>query len=162
VTCRQTIPRNNQTGFTYLVVLFGIVLIGLSLAGTATIWSTVAKRKQEQELLWVGAQFRLAIQRYYLQGPGGVQMYPRSLDELLEDHRWPEARRHLRKMYADPLTGQVDWQLATTPDGQIVGVYSPSMAAPLKRAGFSGADFQFSEAKTYADWQFVYLPQLVD
>jgi type II secretory pathway pseudopilin PulG len=162
VTYRQTIQRDNQLGFTYLVVLFGIVLIGLSLAGTATMWSTAAKREHERELLWVGAQFRLAIQRYYLEGPGGVQMYPGSLNELLEDRRWPEARRHLRKIYTDPLTGRVDWQLVTTPDGQVLGVHSPSTAVPLKRAGFSAVDFQFSDAKTYADWRFVYLPQLVD
>lgn len=162
MTRRQTIPRGNQTGFTYLAVLFGIVLIGMGLAGTATLWSTAARRMREQELLWVGSQFRLAIQRYYLEGPGGVRTYPRSLDELLEDHRWPEARRHLRKMYADPLTGQIDWQLVTTPDGHILGVYSPSMSTPLKRTGFAEVNSSFEEAETYADWRFFYLPQLVN
>ena len=160
MTCPLTRLRDNQRGFTYLVVLFGIVLIGLALAGTATVWTTAGKRTREQELLWVGGQFRLAIQRYYLQGPAGIHLYPRSLDELLEDHRWPVARKHLRRMYADPLTGQVDWQLVTTPDGQILGVYSPSKAAPLKRAGFATANALFSEAEAYDDWRFVYLPQL--
>ena len=162
MTRRKTIPRRNQTGFTYLVVLFGVVLIGLALAGTATVWSTAAKRMREQELIWVGSQFRLAIQRYYLEGPGGVQTYPRSLDDLLADHRWPEARRHLRKMYADPLTGQVDWQLVTTPDGQILGVHSPSLSTPLKRNGFAKVNTSFAEADTYVDWRFVYLPQLAN
>ncbi len=64
---RQAIPPDSQRGFTYLVVLFAVALIGLALAGTATVWTTAAKRMREQELLWVGGQFRLAIQRYYLQ-----------------------------------------------------------------------------------------------
>jgi type II secretory pathway pseudopilin PulG len=162
VTRRKSTPCGNQTGFTYLVVLFGIVLIGLALAGTATLWTIAAKRMREQELLWVGSQFRLAIQRYYLEGPGGVQMYPRSLDDLLADHRWPEARRHLRRIYADPLTNQVDWQLVTTPDGQILGVHSPLVSTPLKRAGFAEVNASFAEAETYADWRFVYLPQLAN
>lgn len=159
---RQAIPPDSQRGFTYLVVLFAVALIGLALAGTATVWTTAAKRVREQELLWVGGQFRLAIQRYYLQGPGGVQMYPQSLEELLEDHRWPEPRHHLRRIYADPLTGQIDWQFVTTPTGQILGVYSPSTAIPLKRAGFSEEYAVFSEAENYSDWRFVYLPQLVN
>ena len=33
-----------QQGFTYLVVLFGIALIGLALAGAATLWTTAAAR----------------------------------------------------------------------------------------------------------------------
>ena len=124
------------------------------------MWTTAAKRVREQELLWVGGQFRLAVQRYYEQGPGGVKMYPRSLDELLEDRRWPKARRHLRRMYVDPVTGVVDWQPVLTPDGQILGVYSPSSAVPQKRAGFDDEYSTFAEAETYADWRFVYLPQL--
>lgn len=153
-------PRRSQQGFTYLVVLVCVVVIGLALAGTATVWTTAAKRSREQELLWVGSQFRLALQRYYELGPGGAKMYPHSLDELLEDRRWPKPRRHLRRMYADPITGFVDWQPVMTPDGQILGVNSPSDGVPLKRAGFDDTYEAFSEAKTYADWRFVYLPQI--
>jgi type II secretory pathway pseudopilin PulG len=142
------------------VILFGIALIGLALAGAATVWTVAAARMREQELIWVGGQFRLAIQRYYLHSPGGVHRYPLSLDELLEDNRWPVAQRHLRRMYADPVTGQIDWQLVTTPDGQIIGVASPSAARPIKRAGFAEAESQFADAETYADWRFVYLPEL--
>jgi type II secretory pathway pseudopilin PulG len=152
--------RRSQQGFTYLMVLVCVVAIGIALTGTATVWTTAAKRDREQELLWVGNQFRLAVQRYYEQGPGGVKMYPHSLDELLEDRRWPEPHRHLRRMYADPITGSVDWQTVLTPDGQILGVASPSAAVPLKRAGFDDTYAPFAEAKSYADWRFVYLPEV--
>jgi len=151
-------PR--QRGITYLVVLFAVVLIGLALAGAAAVWSTSAARVREQELLWVGGQFRLALKRYYEQGPGGMPAYPMSLDQLLEDRRWPVARRHLRRMYVDPVTGVVDWQPILAPDGQIIGVYSPSTAVPIKRAGFDDEYASFAEAKSYADWRFVFLPQL--
>jgi type II secretory pathway pseudopilin PulG len=152
--------RYGQQGFTYLMVLVCVVAIGLALAGAATVWATSARREREQELLWVGGQYRLAIRRYYEQGPGGIRMYPRSLDELLEDRRWPQPRRHLRRMYVDPVTGTVDWQPVLTPDGQILGVFSPSEALPLKRAGFEDAYSDFAAAKSYADWRFVYLPEL--
>jgi type II secretory pathway pseudopilin PulG len=154
------VPRRSQQGFTYLMVLVCVVVIGLSLAGAATVWTTAARRDREQELLWVGSQFRLAVKRYYEAGPGGVKMYPRSLDDLLEDRRWPEPRRHLRRMYADPITGLVDWQPVLTPDGQILGVNSPATGEPLKHAGFDDAYRSFAEAKSYADWRFVYLPQI--
>lgn len=152
-------PRRQQ-GFTYLVVLFVVALLGLGLAGAAALWSTSAARVREQELLWVGGQFRLALKRYYEQGPDGMAMYPTSLDQLLEDRRWPVARRHLRRMYVDPLTGLVDWQPVLAPDGQIIGVYSPSTAAPIKRAGFDDEYASFAEAKSYSEWRFVFLPQL--
>lgn len=157
-------PRSSaarrQQGFTYVVVLFAVVLIGLALAAAASVWKTSAARAREQELLWVGSQFRLALKRYYEQGPSGIKLYPTSLDELIEDHRWPVVRRHLRRMYADPVTGLVDWQPVLAPGGQIIGVYSPSAAVPIKRAGFEDEDAAFEEARSYADWRFVYLPQL--
>jgi type II secretory pathway pseudopilin PulG len=149
-----------QRGFTYLGLLFAIVLIGLVLASAATVWTTAGKRERERQLLWVGGQYRLAIQRYYLNGPGGVRTYPRRLEDLLEDRRGPRVRRHLRRLYADPLTGQQDWQTVTTPDGQILGVFSPSAARPFKQAGFAPEDAFFSDSETYADWRFIYLPQL--
>ena len=152
------LPRHQQ-GFTYLGVLFAVALIGLALAGTATVWTTAGKRQREQQLLWVGSQYRLAIQRYYLHGPGGMRAYPRQLEDLLEDRRGPVVAHHLRRLYPDPLTGQDDWQLVKSPDGQILGVYSPSVDPPLKRAGFTEENRFFEEAETYADWRFVYLPQ---
>ena len=149
-----------ERGFTYLVVLLSVVVIGLSLAGAATVWTTAAKRDRERELLWVGGQFRLAVQRYYEQGPGGIRMYPRSLEDLLADDRWPEPRRHLRRIYPDPITGAVDWELVLTPDGQVLGVASPASGVPIKRAGFDDAYAEFAEARSYSDWRFVYLPQI--
>jgi type II secretory pathway pseudopilin PulG len=157
---RATHRPARQQGFTYLGLLFAVALLGLVLSTAATVWTTAGKRQRERELLWVGDQFRLAIRRYYLNGPGGIRVYPRKLDDLLDDRRGPVVKHHLRRIYLDPLTGQDDWQLVTSPDGQILGVYSPSLDVPLKKAGFSADDEFFDEAETYSDWRFLYLPQL--
>jgi type II secretory pathway pseudopilin PulG len=51
-------------GYAYLALLFAVVLIGAALGGTATVWHTMMQRERERQLLWVGNQYRLAIQRY--------------------------------------------------------------------------------------------------
>lgn len=143
-------------GFTFIGLLIWIAISGIALAAVGEIWSTAARRERETELLFVGAQFRDAIGRYYEQSSGAKQ-YPRALEDLLEDPRSPAVRRHLRKIYVDPITGKADWVLIKQGD-QILGVASASEEKPLKSANFSPADQAFAEAATYADWQFVYAP----
>jgi hypothetical protein len=48
--------------------------------------------------------------------------------------------------------------LVEAPGGGIMGVYSPSEAAPIKSANFRERDQALLEAKTYADWKFTYSP----
>jgi len=40
------------------------------------------------------------------------------LEELLEDPRFPNTVRHLRKPFADPMTGQAEWGLAKAPESR--------------------------------------------
>lgn len=142
-----------QAGFTYLGLLFAIVILGLTLSAVGVIWSTQARRDREAELLFVGDQFRQAIGRYY--SNGGV--FPRSLDNLLEDKRVPFPRRFLRRVYPDPMTGIADWQLVQAPDGAIMGVASSSQGKPIKVAGFRPVDATFENAQCYCDWKFTYV-----
>ncbi|HJV09936.1 MAG TPA: type II secretion system protein, partial [Burkholderiales bacterium] len=72
-------------GFTYLGVLFLAVIMAGGLAITGDVWHTATMREKEAELLFVGNQYRKAIQRYYLTGP--QRQYPRSLEDLLKDPR---------------------------------------------------------------------------
>jgi type II secretory pathway pseudopilin PulG len=134
-----------------------VMVMGLGLAATGTLWSHAAQRDKERELLFVGHQFRDAIASYYSRSPG-VNAYPKTLDELVEDRRFPQPLRHLRRIYADPLTGKAEWGLAKAPDGTIMGVYSLSEATPVKTGNFDNADAAFEDAKKYAEWQFVFLP----
>jgi len=67
-------------------------------------------------------------------------------------------QRYLRKIYRDPITGKVQWGLVEAPGGGIMGVYSLSRDAPIKKAGFAEQQEGFGEAGDYADWKFVYQP----
>ena len=152
--------RAQQRGFTYLALLFAIALHGAVLAAAGSVWSTAEKRERERELLFVGDQFRSAIAAYARGGPGIQGQLPRTLDDLLLDPRFPVNTRHLRRIFVDPITWKAEWGLVRTPDGNaIVGVYSLSDQAPLKKAHFEPADRAFEGAARYSDWKFVYKPQ---
>lgn len=143
-------------GFTYVGVLVAVALAGLALAGAGAVWSTLAQREREAELLFVGDQYRRAIASYFDTSPGPKE-YPRSLADLLEDRRSPAARRHLRKPFADPMAPQAEWGLVRIGD-RVQGVYSTSAATPIKRAGFAAVDESFAGASSYRDWRFVAIP----
>lgn len=144
-----------QSGFTYLTVLFVVAFMGLGLAKAGQVYRTTVLRDREAELLWVGKQYRLAIEGYY---KNRDMRYPGTLEDLLKDPREPSVRRYLRKRYPDPITGSEEWGLVKAPDGGIMGVYSLSQEQPVKVAGFTFADQAFEGAATYADWKFVYTP----
>lgn len=147
-----------QRGFTYLAVLFMVALMGLALTGIGTVWHTAAQREKERELLYVGKQFRRAVESYYESSPGALKKYPPSLDELLKDSRFPGIRRHLRRIYRDPVGGGSEWGIVKAPEGGIMGVHSLSTDTPLKKAGFREADKGLAGQQRYADWHFVYRP----
>jgi type II secretory pathway pseudopilin PulG len=147
-----------ECGFTYLGLLFFIAIIGVGLAGVGLVWHTAVKREREGELLFAGEQYRRAIKSYYDATPGAKQ-YPRSLEDLLLDPRFPNVRRHLRRIYPDPMTGGKDWELVSAPDGAILGVHSRSKAKPLKSAGFKPELAAFAQAETYAGWVFAFIPE---
>ena len=142
-----------QRGFTFIGLLVAVVVMGLMLTMVARVWSTTAQREREKQLLFVGHAYRAAIASYYAYG----HKFPSSLDELLKDERFPLPKRHLRRLYPDPVTGQTDWTLVLTSDGQgIMGVVSSSKVTPIKRAGFPFQDESFKGADCYCGWQFVY------
>ena len=145
--------RARQTGFTYLGLLFAIVILGITLSTVGVVWSTQIRRDREAELLFTGDQIRDAIGRY--RASGGL--YPQALTDLLEDKRFPVVRRYLRRIYVDPMTGSADWELITGPDGGILGVASRSTQKPIKVAGFSMTEAGFANAECYCDWRFVYV-----
>jgi len=147
--------RTQQRGFTYLTLLFLLPVLTGGFALLGEVWHTAAVRDKERELLFVGHQYRLAIERYYL---AGTQSYPRTLDDLLKDPRRLTTERYLRKRYLDPVTGKPEWGLVKAADGGIMGVYSLSESRPLKSANFRLRDQDFLESKTYSGWKFIYTP----
>ncbi len=145
-------------GFTYLSLLFIIIVMGLAAGGAAQVWSTSAKRDAEAELLFRGMQIRGAIGMYYEQSPG-AKAYPKTLEDLLKDPRYPAAKRYLRRLYDDPFTGKPDWEPIKAPDGGIIGVRSNSEKEPYKKKNFPQGLAGFEDRTSYRDWGFVYVPQ---
>lgn len=147
-----------QDGFTYMTLLLIFAVMGMGLAATGELWSRSAKREREKELLFVGAQYREAIALYYNRSPGMAKRYPQSLEDLLQDKRHPTVQRYLRRLYRDPLTGKAEWGIVRSPEGGIMGVYSLAAGTPLKSGNFRRLDQSFSDAASYGDWKFVYVP----
>ena len=146
-----------QQGFTYIGVLVIVAVMMMALGTASQIWHSVMQREKEQELLFIGHQFRAAIGQYYAKSGG---RYPPSLDALLESSDLGVKKvRFLRKLYKDPMTGESDWGLVAGADKKITGIYSLSEEKPYKTAGFINADAELELAKTYSDWKFVYTPK---
>ena len=141
-------------GFVYLWVLFFVAAMGLSLAAGGVLWELRVRREKERDLLAIGAEMRRAITDYYRLTPQAAKELPQRLEDLLEDKRGPALRRHLRRVYADPLTGRAEWGLVTV-QGRIMGVYSLAPGVPVIRGGFSEAEQAFARATRYADWRFM-------
>lgn len=151
--------RRYSRGLTYLWLLFFVAGMGTGLSLMATMWHTQSVRENEQELLFVGNQIRRAIATYYEETPDGKpKQFPESLENLLEDKRGVVTRRHLRRLYQDPITNSPLWGLIKTPDGaRIMGIYSLSTRVPMKRAGFAERFAHFASANQYGDWKFVHV-----
>lgn len=155
-TCNGSLAGSR--GFTYLGILFAVTIVGFGLAATGTVWAVSTQREKERQLLFVGAEFRRAIESYFLSSPSGVRTFPRTLEDLLEDRRGGALRRHLRKIYVDPMSNTRDWQLITLGDGVLIGVSSPDERRPIKRGNFSEDNRGLVDAECYCEWRFVYLP----
>ncbi|MDE2388421.1 MAG: hypothetical protein KGN35_04970 [Betaproteobacteria bacterium] len=97
-----------ENGFVYLWALFAVVLAGIVMAGAGQVWQVKAQREKEAQLLYVGEEFRKAIMSYY---NTGTKQFPETLEELLQDKRSPNIKRHLRKIYTDPVTNTAEWGL---------------------------------------------------
>jgi type II secretory pathway pseudopilin PulG len=155
----RPLTPTGQRGFTYLALMIIVMVMGMGLAAFGTIYSQTARRDKEAELLFVGEQYRSAIESYYLKSPGD-RAYPKKLEDLVEDKRFPMPMRHLRRLYPDPITGSTDWGLVEMPNnGGIMGVYSKSEEKPIKQGNFMGARQEpFADAESYAKWAFTYSP----
>lgn len=142
-------PR--QSGFAYLFLLFVLALLAVSALAMGSVEYYARVRLNEAELLRIGAEFRHALRAYHQAMPDHA--YPQTLEELLLDQRTGRDQRHLRKLYADPITGQREWGLVIE-QGRIVGVHSLSEREPMKLSGFAPEDVGFEGAERYADWVF--------
>lgn len=143
-----------QRGFSYLFLLIIVAVLGMVAANAVSLGVNASRRDAEVELLAIGGEFENALRSYRGAGPTGTRAGPRDLEDLLLDRRMSATRRHLRKIYADPLTGRQEWGVVRQPDGAIVGIYSTAPGTPIKRAGFDVHRASFDNAARYAQWVF--------
>jgi type II secretory pathway pseudopilin PulG len=148
-------------GFTYIGLLIFIALMGIALAGTGLIWHAESRRLRERDLLFAGEQYRRAIGMFYERSPG-VKGFPKTLEDLLLDHRYPNVQRYLRRPYLDPITASKSWGIVEGPGGGIAGVYSLSGEKPVRQANFQKGQSDFEGREKYSDWRFVYVPREVE
>ena len=149
--------KDTERGFTYMGLLIIVAVMGTALAAFGELYSRSAQREKERELLFVGNEYRQAIAAYYQKSPG-QKAYPKSLDELVEDKRFPMPQRYLRRLYRDPITNG-EWGVVEVPGGAgIMGVYSRSEEAPMKTGNFGARDAAFEGTASYKDWLFTYAP----
>ncbi len=148
-------PHARSGGFTYLGMIILVAVIGMVGTATLKVGTLLQRAEAEEELLTIGAAFSDALASYAAATPPGQPQQPPSLQALLRDPRFPNARRHLRKVFIDPVTGKADWGLMTIGDKiGVVGVYSLSTARPLKIGNFDAKFLNFDNKDRLSDWKF--------
>ena len=147
--------KTRQQGFTYLSLVILLAIIGLVGAAALKVEALMARAAAEEELLETGAAFSAALDSYAAATPEGKPTQPPTLQDLLKDTRFPTIRRHLRKVFIDPISGKAEWGITYIGDKSgIVGIYSLSQAQPLKLANFDDRFQNFENKQHYAEWKF--------
>jgi type II secretory pathway pseudopilin PulG len=141
-------------GFTYIGLLAILVIIGISLGAAGKYWSNVVLRDKEEELLYRGNQYRLAIESYRNAIPGR-QQYPPEIESLIKDERTAAGKRYLRQKYKDPITGEDFVEIRDQATRRIIGVHSASDKTPLKQSNFPDEYQTFDGKGKYSEWQFI-------
>lgn len=146
--------RRQEMGFSYLIVMMAVTVIGLSTTVAARQWKVMVQRELEADLLAKGIEIQTALALYSAHAKAGRVMpgevYPQTLAELT---RPPNP--FLRKVYLDPV-GRGEWHLIRAPTGGIMGVRSTSRERPIKQGDFPPAVRHFQGTSTYFDWAFQY------
>jgi type II secretory pathway pseudopilin PulG len=146
-------------GFTYVIVLLLVALLSLGLSITGPRWADAAQREREDELVRIGTLYAQAITRYREASPGSLKQYPASLDNLLLDNRFVGTRRHLRRLYTDPLVPGRPLGIVRGADGSVRGVFSTSEAQPLRRTPLQIDGLaEMPPAAQYNQWVFMAKP----
>lgn len=144
--------RKHERGFSYVVVMFVIVLIGLGMTVAARQWKTMVQRELEADLLSKGIEIQNALALYSAAMKAGRvvpgEVYPQSLADLT---RLPKP--FLRKVYAEPV-GHGEWEVVRAPTGGIMGVRSKSKSKPIRQHDFPPVVRHFEGRASYYDWVF--------
>jgi type II secretory pathway pseudopilin PulG len=146
--------RRQEPGFSYLMVMIAITLIGIAMTVAVRQWKTMVQRELEADLLAKGIEIQTALALYSASAKAGRvvpgEVYPQTLAELTKP-----PKPFLRKVYLDPV-GRGEWELLRSPTGGIMGVRSKSKHKPIKQGNFPLAVRHFEGKPTHYDWVFQY------
>jgi type II secretory pathway pseudopilin PulG len=144
--------RRGEYGFSYLMLMVAIVLLGIAMSAAARQWKTMVQRELEADLLAKGIEIQNALALYSTSVKAGRVMpgevYPQTLADLTK-----LPKPFLRKVYLDPV-GHGEWELVRAPTGGIMGVRSKSQSKPIRQHDFPLAVRHFEGKPTYFDWVF--------
>jgi hypothetical protein len=146
-----SLPRQ-ETGFSYVIVMIAITLMGLFTTMAARQWKAMVQRELEADLLTKGIEIQTALALYSAKAKAGRvipgEVYPQTLAELTRP-----PKPFLRKVYFDPME-RGEWELLRAPTGGIMGVRSKSKHTPIKQSNFPLAVRHFEGKPTHYDWVF--------
>lgn len=144
-------------GFTYVSLIILVAIIALIAATTVRLGVTLQRAQAERDLLHVGEQFSDALKSYASATPAGQPQQPATLQDLLKDPRFPGIRRHLRKIFVDPMTGKAAWGIIYLGDNKgVLGIHSLSTAVPIKMGNFPSRFQVFNGKQKISDWVFTF------
>jgi type II secretory pathway pseudopilin PulG len=147
-----------QRGSIYVGVMTALAIVGVMLMEMGKTWSVIQRREREEQLLFVGDQIRRGLANYASSGPV-AGTYPKSMEVLIQDPRRSTVVRHLRRLYADPLSGKFDWGIVPGLGGTIMGVYSQAGGTPMRQANFPKQYVFFAGKSSYREWVFSSMEQ---
>ncbi|XLZ72491.1 type II secretion system protein [Massilia sp. SR12] len=149
------IRSGKQGGFTYASVIILVMVIGLVGAASLRLGTTLQRALAEQALLDIGIEYSNALASYAAATPDGQPNYPNSFQELLKDPRSTRLKRHLRRVYVDPMTGKAEWGIVkANENGGILAIYSLSKATPIKISNFPPRFAAFDGKSSLGEWKF--------
>lgn len=167
--------RPNQHGFTYILAMTMVMIMGIMLGMTGQLWKTIMQREREEELIFRGSQVAGALYQrmacmqanFNPNAPPNVlnQSLPAMTPDVLETLVNPDTRcfdgkqrKFLRRSATiDPMTSD-KWKLLPSPTdpGRVAGVASNSTKEPFKKGGFPDELAPLAEQSQYSDWKFTW------
>lgn len=148
----------NRKGFTYLMALMLVMVMGIMLSAVGQSWKSIMQREREEELIFRGRQIKNALERWHkpnINRGERVRTRLNDLKDLVQDPRSLTTVRYLRRLYTDPMTNK-EWALTKDSIWGITGIASTSELTPLKTDDFPDDLLALSGKTHYSDWVFKY------
>ena len=150
----RRVKKKPAAGFAVVAALLAVAIAAAGSLAALRYGAAREQREKEAWLLFVGNEYRVALERYAAASKGNAVRGPRELEDLLIDRRGSKPVHHLRRLYPDPMTGRLDWVLLRDAKGGITALHSNSSRAIMRRSAFGAAEKDFERATSYRGWVF--------